>query len=606
MGIQQLTGSTEVADVGHTGADEHFVDLIALYVREQTRIVRIVRRTQDWLFDIRQIDLNHRRVLCVSIGFQQLRIRQPFFHALNTTLQRTTVAVAFRNHPLQQHDVGGQILNNRLFVQLDGTARRRTLGRGIGQLERLFHFQIRQTFNFQNAAREDVFLAFLLNGQQTLFDGIQRDRVHQIAQGNARLHFAFEAHQHGFRHVQRHHAGRCGKRHQTGTRREGDPDWETGMGVTAGTDGIRQQHAVQPGVDNAVARTQGDTATVHNEIRQRVVRGYVNRLRIRRGVAEGLHHQIGREAQARQVFQFVTGHWASGVLRPHGGHFRFAVRARTDTGDAAGATHHFLCQREAAVAFRHVFRLTEYVTVRQTQRFTRFGGQATANDKRDTATGTHFVDQHVGFQFEAGQQLVGFVITHFTFIRVNVNHVAHVQVAHVHFNWQRARIFHGVEEDWRNFAAEAQAAAALVRHVRNVVAHEPQHGVGGGFTGRTGTNHVTDVSQRETFLLQGFDLFDRADHAWLIRLNAFTGVFQHRQGVQGDIRARPCIRRRRKVIGVGFTGHFKDGYGNFFSKLRAVQEPFGISPGLHHLLRVNVACFGFFFHIVEVIEHQQR
>ena len=606
MSIQQLTGSTEVADVGHTRADEHFVDLIALYVREQTRIVRIVWRTQDWHFDIRQIDVDHRRVLCVSVSFQQLRIRQPFFHALNTTLQRTAVAVAFRNHPLEQHDVGGQILNNRLFVQLDGTARSRTLGRGIGQLERLLNFQIRQTFNFQNAAREDVFLALLLNGQQTLFDGIQRDCVHQIAQSDARLHFAFEAHQHGFRHVERHHAGRCGKRHQTGARREGDTNRETGMRVTAGTHGVRQQHAVQPGVDNAVARTQGDTATVHNEVRQRVVRSDVNRLRICRSVAEGLHHQVRREAQARKVFQFITGHWTGGVLRAHGGHFRLAVRARTDTSDAAGATDHFLCQREAAIAFRHVFRLTEHVTVRQTQRFTRFGGQATANDQRNTATGTHFVDQHVGFQLEACQQFVGFVVAHFAFIRVNVNHVAHVQVAHVHFNWQSARIFHGVEEDWRNFAAEAQAAAALVRHVRNVVAHEPQHGVGGGFTGRTGTNHITDVGQRETFLLKRFDLFNRANATRLIRLDAFTGVFQHRQGVQGDIRTRPRVRSRREVIGVGFTGNLKDGHGNFFSKRRAVQEPFGIGPGLHHLLRVNVACFGFFFYIVEVIEHQQR
>ena len=37
----------------------------------------------------------------------------------------------------------------------------------------------------------------------------------QIAQGDARLHFAFEAHQHGFRHVQRHYARGCGKCHQT-------------------------------------------------------------------------------------------------------------------------------------------------------------------------------------------------------------------------------------------------------------------------------------------------------------------------------------------------------------------------------------------------------
>ena len=244
--------------------------------------------------------------------------------------------------------------------------------------------------------------------------------------------------------------------------------------------------------------------------------------------------------------------------------------------------------------------------MRQAQRFTRFGGQATADDQRDTATGTHFVDQHVGFQLEACQQFVSVVVTHFAFIRVDVNHVAHVQVTDIHFNRQRTRIFHGVKEDRGNFAAEAQAAAALVRHVRNVVTHEPQHGVGCGLTGRTGTHNITHIGQRETFLLKRFDLFDRADATRLIRLNAFTGVLQHRQGVQRDIRTRPRIRRRREVIGVGFTGHFEDGHGNFFSQGRTVEEPFGVRPGLHHLLRIDIARFGFFFDIVEVIEHQQR
>ena len=314
MRIQQFTRSTEVTDVGHAGTDKHFVDLLTLYRRQRTCVIRIVRSTQDWLFNIRQIDVDHCRVFRICIGFQQLRIRQPFFHALNTTFQGTTIAVTFRDHPLQQDDVGVQVFDDRFFVQLDSTTSGRTLGGRIGQLKGLLNFQIRQTFNFQNATREDVFLAFLLNGQQTLFDRIQRNSVYQIAQGDARLHFAFEAHQNGFRHIQRHDAC-CGcKCHQTRTRRERDTDRETGMGVTTGTDGIRQQHTVQPGVDYAVTRTQRHTTTVHNEVRQRVVRVHVNWLRIRRGVAERLHHQVSREAQARQVFQFITGHRAGGVL----------------------------------------------------------------------------------------------------------------------------------------------------------------------------------------------------------------------------------------------------------------------------------------------------
>ena len=195
VAVQQLTGRAEVANVGHAGTDKDFIDLLTLHVGQQTRIVRIVRRAEDRLFDIGQIDLDHRRIFCIRIAFQQLRIGQPFFHALNATLQRTTIAVTFGDHPLQQDDIGGQIFNNRLFVQLDGTAGSRTLGGGIGQLKRLLDLQIRQTFNFQNAAREDVFLPFLLNGQQTLFDCVQRDRMHQIAQSDTRLHFAFKANQ---------------------------------------------------------------------------------------------------------------------------------------------------------------------------------------------------------------------------------------------------------------------------------------------------------------------------------------------------------------------------------------------------------------------------
>ncbi len=361
--------------------------------------------------------------------------------------------------------------------------------------------------------------------------------MHQIAQGNARLHGAFEAHQHRLRHIQRHHAGRGGKRHQTRACREGDPYREAGVGVTAGADGIRQQHTVQPGVDDAIPRTQRDAATVHDEVWQRMVRSDVHRLRIGRSMAEGLHHQVGGETEASQIFQFITGHRTGGVLRANRGHFRFAVFARANTGHATGAAHHFLRQREALAAGFNRLRAAEDVAVRHAQRFARLGGQATADNQRNTAPGAYFVDQHVGFQFKGSQQLAGLVVAHFAFKRVDVNHVAHVQVVHVHFDRQRTGIFHGVEEDRCDFAAQHQTTAALVRHERNVVAHKPQHRVGSGFTRGAGTDHVTDVGQRETFFVQLFNLLDWANGTGNVRHNAFTGVFQHRQRVQRDIRA---------------------------------------------------------------------
>jgi hypothetical protein len=79
------------------------------------------------------------------------------------------------------------------------------------------------------------------------------------------LHLALEANQHGFRHVQRHHTGGGSEGDQTGTGREGDADREAGVRVTTGADGIRQQQAVQPGVDDAVARTPRNAATGGDE-----------------------------------------------------------------------------------------------------------------------------------------------------------------------------------------------------------------------------------------------------------------------------------------------------------------------------------------------------
>ena len=184
----------------------------------------------------------------------------------------------------------------------------------VSQLEGLFHFQIGQAFDFKDTAREDVFLARFGDGEQPLFDGIERDGVDEVAQGDARLQGAAEAHQHGFRHVQRHHSGRGGKGDKTGASGEGNADGEAGVRVAAGADGIGQKQAVQPGVDDAVAGAQRDAAACGDEGRQFFVQFDINRFRIGTGVAEGLHHHIGGEAEAGEVFQLVAGHGAGGVL----------------------------------------------------------------------------------------------------------------------------------------------------------------------------------------------------------------------------------------------------------------------------------------------------
>ncbi len=603
--LEQFAGGTEVTDVGHAGTDEHFVDLVASHVAQQTGIVRIVRRTEDRLLDGGQIDLDDFGVLGILVRFHQGRVGQPLFHPLDATGDGAYVAVAFGEHPFQHHDVGLQILDDRLFIQLDGATGSGALGAGVRQLECLLHLQGRQTFDLEDAAGEDVLLASFLDGQQPLLDGGIGDGMNQITQGDARLQLALEAHQHGLRHVQRHHAGSSGESHQTGARREGDTDGETGVGVTTGTHGIRQQHAVQPGVDDAVTRTQAHTAAVHDEVRQGVVGLHVDGLGISRGVAEGLHGQIGGEAEAGQIFELVAGHRARGILGADRGHLGLAVSARANALHAARLAHHLLGQGEAFTGIGHRLRATEYGGERQTQCFAGLVSQAATDDQRDTATGAHFVDQHVGFQFKLRQHLFGAVFADLAGIGVDVDHIAHFQLGDIHFDGQSAGIFHGVEEDRGNLATQTDTASALVRHERNVVAHKPEHRVGGGFTGRTGTDHVTHIGQREPLLFQGLDGLDGANRAILVGGDAWTSVFQHRQGVQRNIRAGPGVRRRREVVGVGFAGHLEHGDGDLLGQLRAGEEPLGISPGLHHLLGVDIARLGLLFHVVEGVKHQQ-
>ena len=60
--FEDLGGGTEVADVGHAGADEDFVDLGAGDFGEHLDVVRIVRAGQDRLGDFGQIDFDHGRV----------------------------------------------------------------------------------------------------------------------------------------------------------------------------------------------------------------------------------------------------------------------------------------------------------------------------------------------------------------------------------------------------------------------------------------------------------------------------------------------------------------------------------------------------------------
>ena len=211
---KQLSCCAEVTNVGHARADEGFVDLGASHFRQELGVIRVVRAAHDGLFDLSQVNLDDVGIFRIFVSLEQRWRSQPLLDLLNSTRQGACVGITISDHVLHEHDVGLEVFLHRLFVELDRATRSRALGRRVRQFKRLFHFEVGQAFDFQNTARELVDLASLGHGQQTLLDRVQRNGVHQVAQGHARLHLAFETHQDGLGHVQRHHA--CGrtKRHQ--------------------------------------------------------------------------------------------------------------------------------------------------------------------------------------------------------------------------------------------------------------------------------------------------------------------------------------------------------------------------------------------------------
>jgi hypothetical protein len=334
---------------------------------------------------------------------------------------------------------------------------------------------------------------------------------------------------------------------------------------------------------------------------------HVDRLRVGRGVAEALHHQVGAEAQAGQVLQLVACHRAGGVLRADRGHARLAVGARAHAlafRQAAGASDHLLRQREALLRVGRALRQAEQRRRRQAQRLARLGGQAAADDQRDAAAGTHLVEQHVALDLELGDHLA--VLQRLAFVRAQLDDVAHLHLVHVELDRQRAGVFHRVVEDRGDLAAQADAAEALVRHERDVLAGEPQHRVGGRLAARAGADDVADVGHQVALRTQRLEELDRAALALFLGHDARARVLQHRQRVQRDVRAAPGVGGRRQVVGVGLAADLEDRHGQALRHLGAAGEPLGIGPALQHRLRMGIALVGQRLDVVELVEHQQR
>ena len=199
-------------------------------------------------------------------------------------------------------------------------------------------------------------------------------------------------------------------------------------------------------------------------------------------------------------------------------------------------------QRETLVGIHRVLRQTEQGAEGQTQRLAGLGGQTAANDQRNAATGAHFVKQHITLDLELGNHLA--VLECLAFIGTQLHQVTHVHLAHVQFNRQRARVFHGVVENRSDLAAQTHAAKALVRHERNIFTGEPQHRVGGGLAAGARAHHVAHVGHQIAFGFEAVNELDRTALAIFLRRYARPCVFVHGQGVQRDVRAAKGVGRR--------------------------------------------------------------
>ena len=280
---------------------------------------------------------------------EQLGLGEPGLHGLDAPLQGVPVLVALGDHPLHQGDVGVHVLDDRFLVQAHGAAGGRALGRGVGQLEGLLDLQVWAGPRSPGCGREKMFfLPFFSTVSRPCLDGVVGDGVDQVAQGDARLHLALEAHQHhsgmssGMTPVAAAKATRpepAGKEMPMGKRVWESPPVPT---VSGSSRRFSQEWMMpSPGRRETPPRV-GDEAAAGS-----CVRLDVHRLGIGGGVAERLHDQVGGEAQAGQVLQLVAGHGAGGVLGAHGGHLGLAIGAGPHAlafGQAAGAAHHLLGQ----------------------------------------------------------------------------------------------------------------------------------------------------------------------------------------------------------------------------------------------------------------------
>mmetsp|Transcript_12795 Transcript_12795/g.18345 ORF Transcript_12795/g.18345 Transcript_12795/m.18345 type:complete len:276 (-) Transcript_12795:136-963(-) len=275
-----------MTNVSHATSNENFVNLIPSNLTQQGTCVRIIGQGQDGFLDLVHVDFNNLSILSIVISLHQMRIGQPIFHTSNTPLQGTRVTISLRNHPLEHDNIGLQVLNDGLLVQLDGTSGSRTFGRGITQFKRLFTLQIGKTFNLQHTAREDILLALLLDSEKPILNCRVGDGLHQIPQGDTGLHRSSETNKDRLGHIQWEYTRGGSKGDQSTSGGEGHSQWETSVRISTSSDSVGNKHTIQPRVDDTITGTQTDTTPSLDKVGQGVMGNNIHRLGIRSSMTE--------------------------------------------------------------------------------------------------------------------------------------------------------------------------------------------------------------------------------------------------------------------------------------------------------------------------------
>ena len=192
-------------------------------------------------------------------------------------------------------------------------------------------------------------------------------------------------------------------------------------------------------------------------------------------------------------------------------------------------------------------------------------------------------------------------------VRVDVDHVAHLEPGDVDLDRQRAGVFLRVEEDRRDLAAEADAAEALVGHERDVLAGVPRSRCWWRSCGRAGADHVADVGDQVALRLEVLDELRSGRACRLLRArcrgarssaspaqcSGMSGRLQASgAGDRSSVLVSPVTLNTVTVIFCGTSGRLV----NHSASAQLCTTACG----------VRVAGLGLLGHVVEVVEHQQR